>query len=359
MFVRKSFTLLAAAALFVSACSSSTAPAESSAAATEAPAASEAAPSASEATGAGPYVIGFSNVSVANSFRVQLVEEVKYWAAQHPDVVSKFIVTDAGGDANKQIADMEDLISQNVDALIVAPASDTALNPTIDKAVAAGIPVIVVNSGTTSTAVSGTFVPPYREWTKDTTAWLVEQLGGKGNVIALRGIAGLAAEADEWAGAEEALAAASDIKFVCTEYASWDYAAAKTAVANCLANRPQVDGVLALGDGMTWAAAEVLKQQGYDVTKIPMIGIGGSNGFLKYWVANKLNAYVLADPTNISVTALQAAIEVLQGKTSESQVTKFVIDNSSVDKFVKADLPDSAWVGTELPDAELKTILNK
>src|SRR5215210_3129746 len=227
-----------------------------------------------------PYVIGVSNVSVANSFRVQMIEEIKYAGTQRPDMIKDVIVTDAGGDANKQISDIEDLVTRKVDVLLVAPASDTALTPAVEQAIAAGIPVVVFNSDLKSDKVGARAFPPYREWARTPTDWLGKTMNGKGSVIALRGIAGLAAEADEWAGVQEALKNYPDIKMVCTEYADWAFDKAKTAVANCLANHPEVNGVLSIGDAMTWAAAETLKDQDYDVTQIPMIGIGGSNGFL-------------------------------------------------------------------------------
>lgn len=308
-----------------------------------------------------PYVVGVSNVSVANSFRVQMIEEIKYAGTQRTDMIKEVIVTDAGGDASKQISDIEDLVTRKVDVLLVAPASDTALTPAVDAAVDAGIPVVVFNSDMKSEKVTARALPPYREWARLTADWLGKELNGKGNVIALRGIAGLAAEADEWAGVEAALKSYPDIKLVCTEYADWAFDKAKTAVANCLANQPQVDGVLSIGDAMTWAAAESLKDKGYDITKIPMIGIGGSNGFLKYWQANDLNAYVIADPTDIGVTALDAALDTLQGKQVEADLTptQYDITSDNLEKFVKPNLPDSGWVGTQLPDDVLTELLNK
>jgi len=49
---------------------------------------------------------------------------------------------------------------------------------------------------------------------------------------------------------------------ICSEFANWDYGAAKTAVQNCLANHPEVNGILSVGDAMTWAAGEVMAAQG-------------------------------------------------------------------------------------------------
>ena len=72
----------------------------------------------------GPYVIGLSNFSLGNSWRVQMVEEAKFAAAQQKDLVKQLIVTEAEGDISKQISDIEDLISKKVDAILI-----TAINP--------------------------------------------------------------------------------------------------------------------------------------------------------------------------------------------------------------------------------------
>lgn len=305
-----------------------------------------------------PYVIGVSNVSVVNSFRVQMIGELKQAASANPEI-SKLIVTDAGGSASKQISDIEDLLAQGIDALLVAPASGTAINPAIEEAYKAGIPVIIFNSDVTTKQVVAKVLSPYHEWARQTADWLAKTMGGKGDVIGLRGIAGLAAEENEWTGVQQAFKNYPGVKVIGTEYADWAYDKAKTAMLNLVANHPQVNGVASIGDGMTWAAAQVLKERGYDVQNIPMIGIGGSNGFLKYWQQNHLNAYVIADPTTIGANALAVALKALHGEPVPPLVSPptIVIDNQNLAKFVKPSLPDSAWVGTNLTTEQLKAIL--
>ena len=71
----------------------------------------------------GPFVIGLSNFSLGNSWRVQMIEEAKYYANQHKDLVKELIVTEAEEDISKQISDIEDLIVKNVDAILITAAS--------------------------------------------------------------------------------------------------------------------------------------------------------------------------------------------------------------------------------------------
>jgi len=65
-------------------------------------------------------------------------------AAANADVEA--VVLDAGGDVARQIAQVEDLIQQGVDAIIIWPTNGEAVIPAVRKAHQAGIPVIVTNS---------------------------------------------------------------------------------------------------------------------------------------------------------------------------------------------------------------------
>ena len=65
-------------------------------------------------------------------------------AEANPDI--EVVVLDAGGDVARQIAQVEDLIQQEVDAIIIWPTNGEAVIPAVRKAKKAGIPVVVTNS---------------------------------------------------------------------------------------------------------------------------------------------------------------------------------------------------------------------
>jgi ribose transport system substrate-binding protein len=305
-----------------------------------------------------PFVMGVSNDSVANPFRVQMINEIKYFADQHPDLIKTLIVLNAGEDTNKQISDVQDLLSRGVDGILLSPNSSAAFNSVLRDAKQLGIPVATYNMTLAEGAdVVAQVAPAFTQWQHDTTAWLAKAMGGQGNVIVLRGIAGTPVDAQEWAGAKEVLDQNPGIKVICTEYANWDYGAAKTAVQNCLANHPTVNGILSFGDAMTWAAGEAMASQGYDLSKIPMIGIGGGNGALKWWAKNpNIKAYMIADRTDVAVIASQDVINALEGKAGQkAEVPETAITNDNVHQFAQMDMPDNVWlVGTQLPLSVLK-----
>ncbi|WP_281407587.1 substrate-binding domain-containing protein [Mesorhizobium sp. B2-8-3] len=137
-----------------------------------------------------PWVIGMSHFGVnANTWTVQVAHEAEAAAAKDKRI-SKFILLDAGFDQKKQVADIEDLIAQKVDAIIVQPVTSTSADASIAKAVAAGIPVIVHTGRIESDAFTTEIQGGAEHFGKVMGDFLVKELGGKGNIWVLRGLAG-------------------------------------------------------------------------------------------------------------------------------------------------------------------------
>jgi len=301
----------------------------------------------------GPYTIGFSNISVVNSWRVQMVEELKAAAEANPDV-AELHVTDAGGDINKQIADIEDLMAKGIDALLVTPASPTALIPVIEEVYDAGIPVIVFNSfleGDGYTAFVG----------KDQVAFgytggkfIADALGGKGKIIALSGIAGNSITEDRWKGAQMAFEG-TEIEVLGREFADWALDKGKIAAENLLAAHPEIDGVWSGGGAMTQGAIEAFLAAGRPL--VPMSG-EDNNGFLKLWVKYRdqgFSGIAPSEPTWVSVVALEQAIKALKGEPIEKKhwLPDQPINDVNLIDYVQPLKPDSLWANTRLPQAKI------
>ena len=137
-----------------------------------------------------PWVIGMSDFGVnANTWTVQVAHESQGAAAKDKRI-SKFILLDAGFDQKKQVADIEDPIAQKVDAIIVQPVTSTSADASIKKAVAAGIPVIVHTGRIETDAFTTEIQGGAEHFGKVMGDFLVKELGGKGNIWVLRGLAG-------------------------------------------------------------------------------------------------------------------------------------------------------------------------
>jgi ribose transport system substrate-binding protein len=128
----------------------------------------------------GGFVIGVSNTLVGNGWREQMICAIKAQATAS-GLVDKVVVVNRNGGPTEQIADLEGLISQGVNAIIVNPTDREGLNAVIESAIAQGIVVVAVDQAVTA---QGAYVV-----TNDQTAyarvgaeWLFEKIGGKGKV---------------------------------------------------------------------------------------------------------------------------------------------------------------------------------
>jgi ribose transport system substrate-binding protein len=100
---------------------------------------------AAYADGHSPMRIGITQNNVGvDSY--QTTYEKAFIAAAEANADVEVVVLDAGGDVARQIAQMEDLIQQEVDAIIIWPTNGEAVIPAVRKAHSAGIPVVVTNS---------------------------------------------------------------------------------------------------------------------------------------------------------------------------------------------------------------------
>ena len=168
----------------------------------------------------GNFVIGVSNTLAGNGWREQMICSVKAQALASGKV-SKVIAISKNGGPTEQIQDLQNLISQGVNAIIVNPSDREKLNPVIQQATQKKIVVVAVDQ-----AVSE---PTAYVATNDQVAygrlgaqWLADKLGGKGNVLYMRGIDGVPADSDRDKGFQEVMAKNPDIK-VKEVFTGWDF----------------------------------------------------------------------------------------------------------------------------------------
>ena len=158
----------------------------------------------SENEGGGQYVIGVSNTLAGNGWREQMICAVKAQALESGKV-SEVIAISKNGGPTEQIQDLQNLISQGVNAIIVNPSDREALNPIIEEAANQDIVVVAVDQAVTAESA---YIA-----TNDQVAygrlgaqWLADQIGGQGNVLYMRGIDGVPADADRDQGFREVMA---------------------------------------------------------------------------------------------------------------------------------------------------------
>ena len=310
-----------------------------------------------EARRDGAYTIGFSNVFTGNSWVVQLLEEAAWRAAQFPEI-ERYIVTDANFDPSKQVADVEDMLAQGVDAIVINPTSPVAIVPVLEKAYDAGVVVIIVAADAETDKATVRILADQVKFGRDGGEFLAKAMGNEGKIIALRGIAGISVDTDRWAGAEEVFAKHPGIEVVGEVYAQWAYDQGRQACESLALAHPQIDGVWSSGGAMTQACIEVFNELGRDL--VPMTG-EANNGFFGAWKNNQdagLNSIAPQNPTWMVAEGVAAAVGVLNGQEiyGEYKVVAEPYVSKDLDALYRPDLNDSYWVGSILPEDKLKEL---
>lgn len=302
----------------------------------------------------GDVTIGFSDWSLVNSWRVQ--------ARRSAEIVARNLgveirVTDANGDPNKQIADVEDLLAQGIDALVISPGSSESLGPTIERAYDTGIPVIAWSTGPGTDRVTSEVRADDVFFGFAGMDQLAKDMGGRGNLIGLRGVAGVDVEGFRWEGMQQALANYPDIQLVGSDYGDWALDKGKTVAENLLAAHPQIDGVWSSGAAMTRGAIQAFQEA--DRTLPPMSG-EHLNGFLKEWQSLGLQSVAPVYPSWQAPEAVKLAVLALRGGSIHRSylLTPAPISNDELASAVKTDASDDYWVEGYLTDAEIDEIFS-
>lgn len=296
---------------------------------------------------AAPYTICFSNASISNSWRVSFVEHIRYAVdeAKKAGLVKNYIETDANDDPTKQVADTEDLLTKGCDVLIVSPATSEAMTPVVEKAMDKGVPVVTVDRN-----ISSDKYVSFVECSSCTMAtkqaeWLVQQLGGKGNIVMLAGLAGASPAETRLQCASEVFAKYPDIKILDKQYTGWSPVEGKRIMENLLLKYPQIDALWADSGLQGSGAAEAFLDA--KMTVPPITG-EDFNRFLKMWKEKDLNAIAVDYTVRQGYEAMQVALKILKGESVPHHVVvpNTVITQENLDQYVRLDLPDDYWAGS-------------
>ena len=161
--------------------------------------------------------------------------------------MSDFKVVNSDGSAPQQAQQIQSLVLEGYDAIIIDAASPTALNGAIQEACDAGVTVVVFDSlATADCAYKVAF--DYETYGEVEARSLADQLGGKGNVLFVRGIPGITVDDDIYRGATSVLSKYPDMKIVGEVYGEFTESTAQQEVAKILPSLPQIDGVLTEGN---------------------------------------------------------------------------------------------------------------
>ncbi len=267
----------------------------------------------------GKYLIGFSQANLGEPWRVAMNAEV---AARAKDVSDLEIVyADAQQDNAKQVADVESFLRQKIDLLIISPNEAKPLTPVVQRVFAAKIPVIVLDREIEGDSYTTFIGANNREIGKAAGEYAATLLGGKGDVIEIKGLPGSTPARDRSDGFREAVARFPGMHIVHDPVANWLREEAMTQMEAALAAHAKIDLVYAHNDPMAVGAYLAAKAKGRE-GEMKFIGIDGLPGLDggRQAVADGKLAATFVYPTG-GREAVEIAERILHGQPVPHRIT--------------------------------------
>lgn len=267
------------------------------------------------------FTVALSNSFIGNNWRVQMEKDIQDKIDQYKQsgLVKDYMVTNAGNNVATQISQIQDIIQKHPDLLLVDAASSDALNPVLQKAEQAGITVVAFDNVVTDPQATNVTVD-FSSYGTQAAEWLVKTLNGKGNVVALRGVAGTPVDAQIYDAAQKVFSQYPNIKVVKQIYANWDEASAQSQMSSFLATGQKVDAVFTEG-GEAYGVAQALVNAKHPL--IPIVG-GGTVSFLQFWDQHKTDAgfkaISIGNPPALGSYALDVGLMKLQKEQVPNKV---------------------------------------
>jgi ribose transport system substrate-binding protein len=237
---------------------------------------------------------------------------------------------------DQQVSILEDQITKHVAALAVAPAGVSEILPVLEKAKAAGIPVIIMDTDINWAGKVAYVGADNKHAGKLAGEHIAKLIDGKGKVAVIRGILGVATHEDRLAGFKDGIAGAPGITLVAVQPANSERALGMSVMENLLTTHPDLRAVFATNDQMALGAVEAIAARNL-TGKVLVVGVDATNEAVRAIQAGRLAADVALHPEALGGKAVEAAVKAAKGEPVEKQIStgETLVTKENAGEFVK------------------------
>jgi len=219
----------------------------------------------------------------------------------------------------KQLNIIEDFITMEVDAIVMAACDENAMIDVVKRAKDAGIPVVTIDSGVKS-GDPVTFVATDNvAGAKAAGNELARLIGGKGEVGLIPFVKGAATSEMREQGFKEALAEFPEIKLVSTLYSESDAAKGMNVTQDMITANPNLAGIFAANEGGAIGAAQAIRADG-KVGAIKLVAFDASDEEIAALKEGVIQALVVQNPYKMGYEGVKAAVDHLEGRPVEKRI---------------------------------------
>jgi len=304
-------------------------------------------PSDVDASNLGDITIGCSMYTLGAPYFAAQGEAVK---KRGEELGCTVFVTNAEDDMNKQLADVEDLLSRGIDLLILNPKDPDGLVPATKAATEAGVPVIIIDSSIDATADYVTTVQSNNLENGELVGeWLGQKMGGtpikaalisgnQGNLVGKERRQGVIRGLTEYM--LRTKNSISGFEIVTQGWGNWAHEGGLAAMEDILVAHPDINVLLTENDSMALGALKYIEEEGKKGQILIVAAADGQKEALELIKKGEYGCTGLNDPALVAITGVNVGIEYLQGKTDVPKITytpPACITSDNVDQFYNPD----------------------
>jgi inositol transport system substrate-binding protein len=232
----------------------------------------------------------------------------------------ELIMVDSKEDVATQLSQVENFVTQGVNAIILIPPNTDATDPATKLATDAGIPLVYVNRKPANLPEGVYYVGSDSIIAgRLQMEWMAEQLGGKGSCVLMNGNLSQEAAQMRTAGVKEVVEKNPDIQIIKEDTANWSRAEGLALMENWLSTGDQIDCVAANNDEMAIGALQAIEAAG-KLGQILVGGVDASPDALAMMDEGKLNVTVFQNAAGQGEGGVKTAIALARGETVEQLV---------------------------------------
>jgi len=241
------------------------------------------------------------------------------------------------GELSKQLAIVEDMITRKVNAIAIAPVDSAGIAPAINKALAAGIKVVAVDTGITGAKITSYVATDNIAAAKVQGKWAAEQIKDGDTVIYVTGDLGQSTGQERKKGFVDGLNGVRKNVKIVEVPTTWDQTMAQNGVETALRANPTAKIIACAWYGGALGAKAALMAAGKKAGDVKIAGFDGSPGGLDMMKQGWQQANAAQMLSKIGQVGVETATAAAEGKKVEVRIDtgSFLVLPSNVDQFAK------------------------
>ncbi|MBD3346892.1 MAG: substrate-binding domain-containing protein [Chitinivibrionales bacterium] len=249
-------------------------------------------------------------------------------------------------DRQMQIQVVQNFISRNVDALVLAPLDEVALIRPVEAAIKRNIPTVIIDSDLKTDNYVSFVATDNFEGGKIAAKELARLLKGNGNILMMRYAEGSASTAKREEGFLEGINEyAPDVTLLSTDqYAGVTAESALQTGQNLINKYEELDGIFCPNESTTFGMLRAL-QTAAKAGTIKFVGFDSSEPLVTALEKEEIHGLVVQNPFKMGYLGVKTAMKALKGKPVEKRidtgamlVTKDNLDTPPVQQAISPEL---------------------